>query len=106
MYKTPQVCLDNMINDFTSLVERKMDIVKTKIESIIRHDDLPSDVHNSLKGIFTNQTLTNPFAGLETRYLQDKYIEENFGLVVNLYCVLNVNLCLVSCLHRFQWKSK
>ena len=47
MYKTPQVCLDNVINDFTSLVERKMDIVKMKMECITRHHDLPSDVQDS-----------------------------------------------------------
>ena len=107
IYKTPQVHLDGIINDISVMVERKMEYIKAKVEKIASEYRIPSEVCDSLQKVFDTPLLKQPFAGLETCYLQENYIAEHLGIVVsctlyNLYMYITKNMFFNLC--RVPWK--
>lgn len=66
-----KLVIDNIIDDLHQNVTKEiMDI-----------SVLPGDDKSRISSVFHN--MKNPFSGLETQYLQSKYFEENFAVVVS-----------------------
>ena len=94
MYKIPQVHLEHLIGDVNELFERKVDILRKMLfQELDNHGiQISHDVNDSLTEIIT-KTLSNPFSGLETNYLQLKFFQEYFGVIVsiNLSIIIIIN---------------
>lgn len=67
-----KVAVDNIIDDLHQSVAREMMSI-----SVLSDGD-----KSRISSVFHNAT--NPFSGLETQYLQSKYFEETFAVVVSL----------------------
>ena len=83
MYKIPQVHLEHLIEDITGLLERKVDNLRTMLHHMLEQRQISYELVDSLMGVIVN-TLSNPFSELETNYLQLKFFEEHFGIIVSL----------------------
>lgn len=79
-----KVTVDNIVDDLHQAVDRE----------IMNTPGLSDDDKSRISSVFHN--VKNPFSGLETQYLQSKYFEENFALVVslfNIYINSNIFIC-------------
>lgn len=90
MYKIPQVHLECLIADITELVERRLDSVREELQQVVERHQLSREVHISIMEVATAKGLSQPFSGLETNYLQLKYFEEYFGVIVSNYCICQI----------------
>lgn len=85
VYKTTEVHLTSIMNDFSVLLDRKLAYVKDKVMSTILEHCLPTSGCAEVERIFESPSLRQPFAGFETRHLQDKFMMENMGFVVSVF---------------------
>jgi len=74
-YKLTQTAVD-------FVASQTKDTIQNIIENLhhLVKDSIPSGHQSNLNFIFEN--VRNPYTGLETQYLQSKYIENNLGVVV------------------------
>ena len=104
MYKISQVHLEHLIGDVNELLERKVYNLRKMLFQVLEEHgiQISNDVNDSLMEVIT-KTLSNPFSGLETNYLQLKFFQENFGVIVsiNLMIIYNYNDK-----NRTQYQSK
>ena len=82
MYKISQVHLEHHIGDVNELLERKVYNLRKMLLQVLEEYciQISNDVNDSLMEVIT-ETLSNPFSGLETNYLQLKFFQENFGVI-------------------------
>ena len=73
----------------------------SKIYSCLRHSGVDQQNVNGLQDAFAKCVLNNPFQGLTSTHLCNKYYEENVGLVVSFNAVL-VIMPLRSIFYRIQ----
>ncbi len=82
VYKTTEAHLSSIIDDFSALLDRTADYAKQKMLDVAKKFDLPATVSDELTKVFDSPAITQQFAGFETKYLQDKFMREEMGLVV------------------------
>ncbi len=82
VYKVTEVHLSSIVDDVSALLDRKAKYTKNKMLDIANTFNLPAAVCDELTNVFDSPVLTQPFAGFETKYLQDKFMQEKMGLVV------------------------
>lgn len=83
--KISQVALDDLITEFSSLCSTELSSLQTKVFSCLRRGGVDPQNVDGLQDTFLKCTLTDPFHGLTSTYLRNKYYEENLGLVVSLF---------------------
>ena len=81
--KVSQVALDDMVTEFSSLCSTELTKLQTKVFSCLRHSGVDPEEICGLKDTFSKCTFNDPFHGLTSTYLRNKYYEENLGLVVS-----------------------
>ena len=84
-----QVALDDLITEFASLCSTELALLQTKVFSCLRHGGVDPQEISGLQDTFSKCTLNDPFHGLSSTYLRNKYYEENLGLVVS-FKVINL----------------
>ena len=80
--KVSQVSLDGLIDDFTSLLSFKVHTLENNVQSCLLANGINMDNVESLRSLFCDPQIINPFEGLHSKYLQQKYFQEKLGLVV------------------------
>ena len=81
IHKVSQTALDGIIQDISSFIE----VITKSMERDIRHcleNNSSISVDSSLSDVFLKYTSLNPFQGLHSKYLQEKYYHDFFGLLV------------------------
>ena len=85
--KLTQVTADGIICDTKVILQNRVEAIERAVFKKI--EDLgvvvTADEEAGLRTVFSDESLVNPFVGLETEYLQEKFIREHFNYVVSLY---------------------
>lgn len=80
--KLTQVAVDGIIADTKVIIESTLKNVEKKVHEAIGGVTMTDEQTDALKAIFLDDSVTNPFLGLDTEYKQEKFIRENFNYVV------------------------
>lgn len=87
-----QVAIDDIVDGCKSLFCQTIFRVQAGVSAKLADSGVdPSTIHG-LDGVF--EDVTNPFEGLETTYLQEKYFRNTLGLVVSVYNTLRCLLLM------------
>ncbi len=82
VYKISQSALDGLIDDISSMINRKTEYLRDNVKKII--GTCSQETLEHIDSLFQSPIISKPFAGLETRYHQQMYIDKEFGLLVSL----------------------
>ena len=78
--KVSQVCLNGLVEDVTSLLQRKVQQLEADVTRVLNTKGV--EVDSQLTDVFRQHEQASPFQGIETEFLQKKFYREEFGLVV------------------------
>jgi hypothetical protein len=81
IHKVSQSAVNDIIQEITAFTQQGIEEIKFKLFSTL--SDMPNP---GVDEIFLNSLLNDPFIGLTSEYLQNKYFEENLKLVVS-FCL-------------------
>lgn len=84
--KLTQVATNGIIQDTKIIVQSTVEAIQKKVFEAIRNTEIPlTDQHlATIDAVFADETVVDPFRGLETEYKQEKFIQEHFNYVVRL----------------------
>lgn len=93
--KLTQATIDEIINDTKIVIQNTIDIIKKKVtdktQGLISDDQLAE-----IRDIFHDESLVNPFGGLETEYQQEQFISSNFmSFMINFIIMIMTILTYV-----------
>ena len=80
--RTSQVTIDDIVEGCRGLFTQTIDRVQAGVRAKLAELGLDPDTIEGLDDIFKN--VTDPFEGIETCHLQEKYLRETLGLIVSL----------------------
>ena len=69
--------------DVQQLVERAVLGIELKVHAALHNAGVDPSVIPDLHEVFADESLLNPFAGIQTEHLQMKYFKENFEYLVS-----------------------
>lgn len=81
--KLTQLATDGIIEDSKILVQNTVEIIKLK--EVMEVCEATENTIAQVNSIFCDETLINPFNGLDTWYKQEKFIKDNFNYVVSTH---------------------
>ena len=88
--KLTQVTTNGILEDSTLLVQNTVQIIERRVLETMKSravDDIVSEV----QGLFCDESLRNPFHGLQTQYQQEKFIQNNFNYVASfLFIIISI----------------
>lgn len=87
VYKLSQTALDNLIPDIGILFQ---EFFEAEMKRRLQNCGLSIDDHQALY----NMEAFDPFKGLHTRYLQEKYYVEQLGLIVSIFTFYVIQIAL------------
>lgn len=81
-----QTATDGILQDTTIVVQNTLESVKETLLKKLGDLPLPlaEDQVSDLMSVFSDESVQEPFRGLESVYKQDKFIREHFNYVVSL----------------------
>lgn len=82
IYKTSQLSLDGIISEITTLWQQHLTVITNGIETQLSTLGIQQSCIN--EALSFNERI-NPFHGLHSRFLQEKYFSEELHLLVCLY---------------------
>ena len=84
-YRLTQTAVDFAVDQIKTTVEHIIDDLREGVAREVMNitSELSDDDKSRIYSVFDNAK--NPFSGIETQYLQSKYFEENFAVVVSLF---------------------
>lgn len=82
VHKVSQSALSGLLDDFSSMLERKIGFIQEGVEKIT--NNMPAENQTSIAKLFQEPSISTPFIGLETQHFQEKYFVEKLGLLVSL----------------------
>ena len=90
VHKVSQKALDGLMEDFTLLIREVTDSLETDVRQSIGNATGGDDISDVLDQCFKKYSNLNPFDGLNSKHLQDKYYCESLEMLVLTYtsCVL------------------
>lgn len=80
-----QVAIDDIVDGCRSLFSQTIARVQAGVNAKLAESGVDLDSIYVLDGAFWD--VTNPFHGLETCHLQEKYFRDTLGLIVSRYCI-------------------
>ena len=82
--KLTQVVTNGIIQDTKIILQSTIDRVQKNVTEFIRSEKIQLTDQQLVKfaALFSDETVVNPFRELETEYMQQKFIQENFNYVV------------------------
>ena len=78
-----QVAVDDIVNGCKSLFCHTIVRVKAGVRAKLAESGVDPSTIDGLDSAF--EDVSNPFEGLKTSYLQEKYFRDTLGLVVSVY---------------------
>ena len=104
VHKISQVSLDGLLADFTEMRRSSTQYLESEINKILTASGLRMDDFEGLRNLFCQPEVVDPFHGLQSRFLQEKFYKEHFGLVVKLFVHLYV-YCNYVLTCRNHWRG-
>lgn len=83
--KVSQAALEGLIADFTSMLQLTIHQIKCEVRSSLKNNGLSMSTIDSLEKVFHNPQRNEPFLGLETKFLQEKFYREHLNILVSYY---------------------
>lgn len=79
-----QVATNGIVEDTKVIVQSSIQDIEKKVFEKINSTGIVMTNHQlaDLKAVFTDETVINPFKGIETEYQQEKFIRDHFNYVV------------------------
>lgn len=77
VHKVSQTALNGLLGDVTLLFQRHMDIFTKEIKVLLDSSNYPE-----LLSFLQKQQMIDPFEGLHSKFLQEKFFHNHLGLVV------------------------
>ena len=93
--KISQSGLNAIIQDFTTLLDQKINSLKVEVSRVLRQRGAEEDICTEILSLFSESWLQNPFNGLDTEFLQQKFYTEAFGLVVSYTIQYYIIICII-----------
>ncbi len=79
-----QKCVDNIVEDSTQLVRGTVKAIKSGLQNCLENAGINLGAVPGLNELFEEENpISNPFEHVSTKYKQNAYFEEHFGLVVS-----------------------
>ena len=86
-----QAAINDVVHEWGGIFSHTVQLMNSRIREVLSSSGIDLNSINGLNEVFVD--VPNPFMGLETRYLQEKYYLEELGLVVSL-CGFGVCNCV------------
>jgi hypothetical protein len=86
--RVTQTAIDDVVEGYQNLFQETIQTLHSGIRSCLAGYGVDPDSVTGLKETFLKYT--DPFLGLETKHMQEKYYKDNLGLVVSHYYVTMV----------------
>ena len=103
VYKVSQSSLNGLMCDFGAALESRVHRLETKVMAAI--DNADATLKMQMTEIFNSPDVANPFCGLTTEYMQKKFFEEEFHLVVGFDCRgggYDTTMCMMCVIVHFE----
>lgn len=81
--KIPKSGIDVVINDVSVLLYQKIEKLRNGVAKNLRTRNIEFDTE--LDTLFQDPTIMNPFQGLHSEFLREKYYKEEMGLLVSVF---------------------
>ena len=79
-----QTATNGILQDTRIILERTVDMLQEKVMQKLKAvNTISSEDVSEIQSVFTSPSVRNPFDGLESLYLQEKFFQENFNYVVS-----------------------
>ena len=79
-----QTCMNNIVEDSTELVRGTVKAIKSGLQGCLENAGIDFAAVPGLNELFEEENpLSNPFEHVSTKYQQNAYFQEHFGLVVS-----------------------
>ena len=86
-----QKCLDNIVDDSTELVRGTVKAIKSGLHDCLENAGINFNAIPGLNDLFAEENpISNPFQHVSTKYKQNAYFKEHFGLVVSAFFLNNM----------------
>ena len=82
-----QAAIDDIVHEWGGIFSHTVQLINSRIREVLSSGGIDLNSIDGLNEVF--EDVPNPFVGLETRYLQEKYYLEELGLVVS-FCGFGV----------------
>ena len=82
--KVSQMSLDGLTSDFSSILERTTEQLKSNINRCLQTSGINMEAIQGLTETFDHPSVTNPFHQLESRYQQERFYMEHLNLLVGI----------------------
>jgi hypothetical protein len=81
-----QKCVNNIVDDATELVRGTVQTIKSGLHDCLENAGINFDAIPGLSDLFAEENpISNPFQHVSTKYKQNAYFKEHFGLVVSAF---------------------
>ena len=81
--RVSQVAIDDIVENSKGLFAQTVDRVQAGVRARLAESGIDPHSVDGLEGVFCD--VTDPFQGIETCHLQEKYFRETLGLTVCLF---------------------
>lgn len=88
--KISQVAIDDIVSDSRDLFHHTITRVQANVKAKLAESGISVDAIAGLDDAFTS--VSDPFSGLETAYLQEKFYREQLCLIVNLQLATTIKV--------------
>lgn len=87
VHELSQCALNNILLDISVLNNLGLLALKEKVLEVLTTNGVKVSKVEGLDDVFKKNYLTDPFSGLTTEYLQNKYYKESLFFVAYYYCL-------------------
>ena len=91
-HKLPLSSMESLLFDVQHLIGSVVHQIAEKFTDALSDSNISAASFPGFSEVFQEETLLNPFKGLESTYLQTKYFKEELGLIVSTY----INTCCIN----------
>ncbi len=92
--KVSQIALDGIVDNVTSIIHLTVDKLKCEVDNTLKSSGINGVIStfSSLGDVFNNTDIRDPFNGLSSKYLQDKFYKDHFNLLVSSVTCIFIKL--------------
>ena len=87
--RVTQVAIDDIVENSRSIFQQTMQRVEAAVKAKVAESGYHPDSIDGLDAIIHD--IADPFKGIETCHLQEKYYHETLGLIVSIKCACAVS---------------
>ena len=84
IWKVSQVALDGLIADVTSMLQRTINQIKHEVSTVLQSNGVSLSTFSGLEDVFNDPRWNEPFKGLDSVFLQEKFYQEHLNVLVSL----------------------